>query len=286
MKPSNTMNRYLIKISGIALFAILVGCARTMTEGAEKLPRVKEKDLLLALDSINRVKPDFLYTKIDTRFSDKAQTVNFKTSLRERADSALHAMITYAGIPIVTAMVTRDSVKISNKRDKCFVLQDLEFFKTNFGIDFSFRNLEEVLLGLPLDYNPDDKYFQIHDPYNYIISSHRKRAIRRTERGRTDQRLDGRNDDEDESIIIKYFLTPDLKHLKRLEIESLEDSTSVTVDYRSYQEDKGFALPKVVNMDIHSPNNHVVIDMEYDKAEVNEPREMIIVIPESYEKCE
>lgn len=278
------MIRYLTSSITLLLLVALASCAKKMTEGPEKLPRVKEKDLLLALDSMSLVKPDFLYTKIDTRFSDKNQTVNFKTSLRLQADSALNAIITYAGIPMVTAMVTMDSVKISNKRDKCYILENLDYFKENFGIDFSFSNIEELLLALPLDYSPDEKYFQIHDPYNYIISSHRKSQLRRSERGRLDVRGNGREEDQDD-IIIKYYLANDLHGLKRIEIESIQDSATVKVDYKSYQENKGFVIPKVVLVDITSANNHIIIEMEYDRAEVNEPREMIIVIPESYERC-
>lgn len=254
---------------------IFASCAKKITEGPERLPRVKEKDLMEALDSISLRKPDFFYSKLDTKFDDGVRTVNFKTSIRLKVDSALNAIITYAKIPMVTTMVTKDSVTITNKRDKCYVLEDLNFFKNNFGIDFKFRNIEEILLGLPLDYNIEDKYFQMHDPYNYIVSSHRKRDIKRTEKGK----IEG-------DILIKYFLANDLKSLKRLEIESVEDSTNVVIDYVTRQMEKDYLLPAIMKVKIQSPKKTMFIEMEFEKAEVNEPKELYIVIPESYEKCD
>lgn len=268
-----------IKFGALVAFICLSSCAKKMTETAqlEKLPRVKEKDLIDALDSISVRKPDFFYTKVDTHFTDTTQEVNFKTSIRIKVDSAINAIITYAKIPIVTTMVTLDSVKISNKRDKCFILEDLDYFKTTFGIDFSYYNIQELLLGMPLDYDIEEKYFQIHDPYHYIISTHRKSAMRRN------NNIQRNRDDED--FILKYYISEDLSRLNKFEIESIEDEVYVTVEYLSYQEDKGFRVPKVVRLNIVSPKNHVVIEMEYDKAEINEPRELFFDIPESYEKC-
>lgn len=270
------MSRAMTKgLTGLLLLVLFASCAKKLTETeGEKLPRVKEKELMNALDSISLKKPDFFYSKLDTKFDDGERTLNFKTSIRLKADSALNAIITYAKIPMVTAMVTVDTVTITNKRDKCYILENLDFFKNNFGIDFKYKNIEEILLGLPLDYNLDDKYFQIHDPYNYIMSSHRKRDIKRTERGKID-----------EDILIKYYLSEDLRNVKRLEIESVEDSTNVIVDYLTRQEEKGFSIPKLMKVEIKSPKKNIVIELEYDKAEINEPRELLIVIPESYEKC-
>jgi len=270
------MSPFIIRLFPILFIIVLTSCGKKLTEtDAVRLPKVKEKDLMNALDSISLRKPDFFYSKVDTKFDDGNRKVNFKTSIKLKADSDLNAIITYAGIPLATAMITTDSVKITNKKDKCYILENLDYFKENFGVDFKFKNIEELLLGLPLDYNIDDKYFQINDPYNYVVSSHRKRDIRRTERGKLD-----------EDILIKYFLTNDLKNVKRLEIESIEDSTNITVDYLSHQQDKGFTIPKFLKIEIRSKKKNIFIEMSYDKAEINEPKEMIIVIPESYGKCE
>lgn len=241
-------------------------CGKKLTGGQDKLPKVKEEQLVAALDSISRSIPSFLSTRIDTKYSDRKQNISFKTSLKIQKDTAVNALITYAGIPIITAMITTDSVKISNKREKCFILEDLNFFKAQFGVDFSYLNLEELLFGRPLNFNNGQEYFLIHDPYNYILSTQKEREN------------EGR-------LLISYHVSPDLKHLKRVEITSFKDEVNIAVTYPEYVTGNLFSSPKIVNVEIKSPENEISLSMTYDKIELNVPKEMVIVIPESYEKC-
>lgn len=249
-------------------------CANKLTQGQDKLPKVKEEQLIAALDSISRSVPSFLSSRIDTKYSDNKQNLNFKTSLKINKDTAVHALITYAGLPMITAMVTTDSVKISNKREKCFIQEDLNFFKMQFGIDFSYLNLEELLWGRPLNFNPKREYYLIHDPYNYILSTHTSTnsvgSIQEKDKGR---------------LLISYHLSPDLKYLKKVEITSFKDEVNIIITYPDYMIDPLLSLPKNVNIEIKTPKNKISLSMTYDKVELNVPKEMVFVIPESYEKC-
>jgi hypothetical protein len=256
----------------------LLSCAKKMTDAErQKLPRKKTQELVLLMDSLSQKKPHFFYTKIATDFADTNRNLNFKTSVRMVCDSAINTLITYANIPVVNAMITNDSVTIVNKRDKCYIKQSLGFIKENFGVDFNYRNLEELILGMPLDYDTTQKYFQIHDPYNYTLSSHKKREIKRLDRIERETK---------EDIIIKYFLADSLHSLKGMFIESPSDSTTIRVDYQSRENQKGYDIPKDVFILITSPRNQIRIAMTYNKIEIDEPQPLPFVIPEGYETCE
>jgi hypothetical protein len=261
-----------INILVIVLALGVQSCANKLTQGEDKLPKIKEEQLIAALDSIGRSVPSFLSSRIDTKYSDNKQNISFKTSLKVNKDTAVHALITYAGLPMITAMVTTDSVKISNKREKCFIQEDLNFFKMQFGIDFSYLNLEELLLGRPLNFNPKRDYYIIHDPYNYILSTH------------TSANQAG-SDKDKEPLLISYHLSPDLKYLKKVEITSFKDEVNIIINYSDYITDTLFSSPKNVNVEINTPKNKISLSMVYDKIELNVPKEMVFVIPESYEKC-
>lgn len=264
-----------IKYWVFALLLIATSCAKKIVEGGDKLPKVKDKDLVAVVDSVSLKRPDFFYTKISTKYKDTLQRASFKTSVRIKADSAVHSIITFARIPIINAVVTKDTVTITNKKDKCYIQNTLDYFKESFGVNFKLKNIEELIMGLPLNYDPELKYVQINDPYHYIISSHNKREIRRTEKGRTD-----------DDIIIQYFIDPNLRDVQATLIESVVDSTVIKVNYLTRQMEAGYNFPKEVKIQIDSPRNHIEIEMEYDKIEVDEPREIFIVIPEEYEKCD
>lgn len=252
----------------------LSSCAKKLTETERvKLPKKKATELVNILDSISQIKPKYFYTKITTHVEDTNRNVNFKTSVRMTADSAMNALITYASIPIVNAMITTDSVIITNKREKCYIRQSLDYIKENFAIDFNFSNLEELILGMPLDFDSTQKYFMVHDPYNYTISSHKKREFKKLDRS------------DKEDVLIKYFLTDSLTGLKGMYIESPSDTASIKVDYLVRENIDGFDVPREVFIHIISARNNMRINMSYEKIEVDIPKEMILVIPDTYEQC-
>lgn len=297
-----------IKWLGIALLVFLASCARRpVADKPIKLEKRKTIELIHAMDSLSGVRPNSFYTKIKCHFSDTNRRVSFKTSIRAVKDSAINPIITYAGIPIVNSLIRKDSLFISNRKDKCKILTNMGYIKEAFGVDFDYRNIEELLLGLPVAYDTTQKYFQINDPYNYIISSHRKRIIRRENRDENTNNRNNRHDkdkdnnrdnnnprrdrnanDEDngeDNVIIRYFLHPSLKSINRMVIDSPEDTTHISVDYLSRDTVDTYLLPKEVVIDIVTPRNHIVLSMDYDKTEINTPQEIYFVIPEEYGNC-
>ncbi len=264
--------KYLFCLAGLIMFS----CAthKDLTENTEKLERRKTQELQHALDSITKVVPHHFYTKIKTNYSDTNRTNNFKTSIRMTLDSAVQAIITYANIPIINSIITKDSLILTNKKDKCYLKHDLGYFKESFGVDFNYKNIEEIILGLPVDYDENQRYFQIHDSKSYIISSHRKYKMKRAEKKSKDD------------MIIKYFLNSELNILTSMQIESPSDSTLVNVEYLESEIIEGYRIPKVVVIHISTPRNNILVDLKYDKIEVNLPEPLNMVIPESYDKCE
>lgn len=261
-------------ISGI----LIVSCATSKnleeTSKEEKIERRKTQDLVNTLDSISKKTPTFFYSKIKSSYSDTNRSNSFKTSIKLAKDSAVHAIISFANIPIINSIITRDSLTLTNKKDKCFMKQDLGFFKESFGVDFNYKNIEEIILGLPIDFDTNQRYFQNHNSNVYIISSHKKFKIKRAEKKAKDD------------IIIQYFLNRQANELTSMEIESPSDSTSIKVNYVSSEVIEGFRFPKDVVINIKTPRNNIQIDLSYDKIEVNLPQPIFLVIPESYEKCE
>ena len=71
--------------------------------------------------------PKTFYTKVSTKYSDTSQNISFKTSIRLVKDSAVNALITYAGFPIYNSVVTPDSLILVNKRGKCYTKTKLNF---------------------------------------------------------------------------------------------------------------------------------------------------------------
>ncbi|WP_158276163.1 DUF4292 domain-containing protein [Brumimicrobium oceani] len=241
-------------------------------ENTDKLPKVKEEILINRLDSLSKQRADHFYTKLSSKYSDSKYNVSFKTSIRMRADSAFHALITFARIPIYNVMVTPDTLTMVDKRNNCFMIENMEYLKTTFGVDFKHKNIEELVLGLPIAWDKDTEYQQIKDPYNYVVSSLSKRRIRRQ--------------DSEEEVIIRYFLSEDTESLKKVIIDSPKDTTTITVNYYGREMVSGFSIPLEGNINVETPRDTLFVDFQYNKTSVNDPRVLYLSIPNKYEKCE
>ncbi len=275
MIKKHTMIRYIKQLAFLSLL-ILASCSKKVIgESLVKVERKKTPELLAVLDSLTLRKPNTFYTKIATSYKDTTQDISFKTSIRLVKDSAISALITYATLPIYNSILTPDSLTILNKRGKCFTKTKLSYIKDNFGIAFDYKNVEELILGLPLAYDTSQKYFQIHDQYNYIISSHRKRDIKRSDKKEKFQ----------DDIIIKYFLANDLKSLKKMELESKSDTARIEVNFLSWEMHENYNIPSEVFVKIYTAKNTIEINLSYDKIQINVPQELFLVIPEDYEEC-
>jgi hypothetical protein len=272
----NIMRHATIKFTlyiGVVLF--LVACGKSkQAEIAEKLPKVKDELLIAKLDSLSKRRPKEFYTKISSKYSDKELKVSFKTSIRMRADSALNALITFARFPIYNSIVTPDTLTIVDKRNNCYIKEGMSYLKSTFNIDFEHKNIEEFLLGLPVGWDPNEKYHQINDPYNYVISSHNKRSLRKSSK------------DDSGDVYIRYFLSNDAEQLKRIIIDSPADTTSIVVNYFSYEMVNGYSVPLDSDITVYTPRDTIYIDLKYTKSTINEPSELFLVIPENYTRCE
>lgn len=257
------MRRWInILISFSVLFSFQ-SCAKKMTEGTGKLPSIQVENVVHVLDSISESVPDFLYAKISSKYADNKQSGNFKTSLKINKDSSVHLLMTYAGIPMLAALVTTDSVKISNKREKCNILEEISFLKNIVGAELTLKDLQGIFIGRPISFDKSKKYYLISENQYYVLST---------------------NEASNENSI-SYFLTKDLSRIEKIELINLNEGINLSVTYLDYALVEGYLIPKNISADIKTKNNSISFSMTFDKVEVNVSKNMVIVIPESYEKC-
>lgn len=263
------------KLGIVALFGlILIACSKRITEGGGKLPKKTDLELIQALDTLSNQKYSSFYSKINTSYSDSAQNVSFKSTVRIVADSATNMMISYASIPMVHVLITKDSVKVVNKREKCLAAEGLSFIKSKFSLDFSLKNIEELMMGLPVDFDPERTYFQTESDKGYVLCTHDKHAIKKIGKGELNE------------IIMYYTLSPDLSQVKSMTIVSPTDKTEITVDYTSRELIDSFLFPVLVSIKIVTPAQEIKVELEYNKTHVNQIEQIHFVIPEGYGKCE
>lgn len=249
---------YILFTLSVALFG--QSCAKKMTEGTVILPGHNSEDAVGILDSIQKNTPYFLSSKIDTRYTDNKQNISFKTSLRMSKDTSIWALFTYAGVPLITNYITKDSIQISNKKEKCYIKDSRNFIARNFKIDLSLADLQNVFLGRPLKYNK---------LLNYTLHSTNKELII--------------SNIENKRYFLTYFIDKVSKRINS--IEYTDQEIKLKISYLDYWIQNQYSIPQNIKIEINASNNNITVDLNVEKIEINQPKEMVVVIPESYEKC-
>ncbi len=279
------LHQFIKSLLAIGIVVLSASCApRELAEKPVRLEKKKEKELIVALDSIHQLRPNTLFTKIKSSYSDTAKSISFKTTIRLVKDSFADVIISKMNLPVASALITTDSISIANKLQKCLIQKDLSYFKEIFQVDFNYQNLEELLLGLPIGFDTTQRYFQINDPFQYLISSVKKKELRRELRNRNDRNRNNRRND-DNNLVFVYQLASDLKSIKRMSLNSPNDTTSIEINYLSRDSIDTYLLPNEVSVVIKTPRNRIVIDLDYGSTSVNELQEILFTIPEGYETC-
>lgn len=268
-----SMTKYILSVF---LLIFIFGCGNSKhasDENTDKLPNVEESVLIERLDSLAHRRPDHFYTKFNSHYDDSEYSISFKTSIRMREDSALNALITYATIPIYNTMVTPDTLTLVDKRNKCYIQENVSYLKETFNVDFQHKNIEELILGLPIAWDSDLEYHQLDDPYNYVVSSFAEEEINEMEKHK-------------DKVFIRYYLSEDTKTLNKTIINSPKDTTSITINYYDREMINNYSIPNEGDITVETPRDKIFISFKYNRTSVNEPKILYLVIPDSYEECE
>lgn len=263
----------LNKLTGcIMLVFLTVSCAKQWSDSEvkpDKLPKLKQKEFIAILDSISRSAPTYMYTKLKVSYKGADNKGSFKTTLKSVQDSAVSAVVSFARIPVFSALIDTSTLTILNKKDKCFSVQALSEFSKNIGIDLALHNIEEVIFGHAIGYSKDNKYHMLNDSYHYILSTHRKGGGRKKK-----------------EIVYRYNLAPNKIHLASSHISAPMDSTEIEIKYLEWQQADKYLLPKRIEMNIQTRGNAGQITLEYTRLDALTPEALFLTIPEKYEKCD
>ena len=263
----------LNKLTGcIVLFFLTVSCAKQWSDSevkSEKLPKLKQKEFMAILDSISRSAPPYMYTKLKVSYKGADNKGSFKTTLKSVKDSAVSAVVSFAKIPVFSALIDTSTLTILNKKDKCFSVQALSEFSKTIGVDLALHNIEEVIFGRAIGYSKDNKYHMLNDSYHYILSTHRKGGGRKKK-----------------EIVYRYNLAPNKIHLASSHISTPMDSTEIETKYLEWQQADKYLLPKRIEMNIQTRGNAGQITLEYTRLDPLTPEALFLTIPDKYEKCD
>jgi hypothetical protein len=258
-------------LTGI-LFLSLSAChtAEEVTNQPQK--RLNEKEAEELLFSKSQVPFYCFYSKVGVELVDSNRSSSFKATVKMRTDSAFAGTLSVGPVIGASYMVTKDSVFFTDKMKDCYFRENLNYLTAIFGTEIEYHFFQALVLGLPIGLDADEKYNYKHTRDYYILSSYKKKDLRRIE-------------DEEDDIFVQYYLNTTTLSLDKVSIQVPADTVSIDIDYTNRISYDGFMLPEQTHIKIVQPGNLINVALDFGSVKLNECKEIDINIPDSYVKC-
>jgi hypothetical protein len=224
----------------------------------------------------NEFKFDWVSAKASVESLVDGKEESFDIRLSVRRDSAMLISIHYLlGLQVAKVLITKDSVKFVNYIQKSFFKGDFNYINELLAADIDFDLLQAVLFGNSADFQDDEaKLKPVTDRANcrYLLSTERKRRLRRIQAGVSDLR---------NSLQI-LTLNPD--NYKILKNEFVEPSTNrqFIANYSGFTRKDSVYAPYHVDIEIVAQKK-ANVKIEYVRIDKNTPQKLSLNIPSKYD---
>lgn len=289
------MTKYLAYI--LILVISLGACSKKKDiERTEKLQSRSVKFLQTKIEE-NTLHFSTLSARFTAKTNFNNEKLSFKGMLKMKTDSIIWLSMTkLGGVEIVRLILTPDSIKFINKWDKEYFIGPIEKLDNLDNIELGYTQIQEMLTGALIDYNPEDKFSSSNDNGSYLISSKNKTKIKKSaaivegdsllEISKLDDKmikLMEKNNGED-FVVKNYYLLPDNYLLTRQTINLIALQQAIDIVYMNHEvlnDTSVFALDHIIK--IASNDKSGRIDLSYSNVEFNVENSYPFKISSKYE---
>tara|TARA_A100001011_G_scaffold396407_1_gene494177 strand:+ start:2195 stop:2986 length:792 start_codon:yes stop_codon:yes gene_type:complete len=167
-------------------------------------------------------------------------------------------------VPIAKLLVTPGKVSFYEKFQKTFFEGDVSFINRQFNTSFEFKDLQNLLMGLPLTDITRGKWETISHPKYYILTPNSKKL-----RFRPTFFFDPNNF----LLLEQRFMVPGTQQ-------------NLTIKYLNHQKLEGEYVPGEVQISLFDGKNLKRINLEYTRADFPDRMSIPFEIPSGYELIE
>ena len=247
----------------ICLIVCLVfGCKSTQTPSSKSVlnPKLKAKQIIKAH---NKQKADFLTLqsrlKIELIEGEKAQT--HTVTLRMERDKVIWFN---AFLNMVRLKITPEKIQMYNKLDRTYFDGDFNLIEDFLGVELSFSNLENLLLGDAMfNYRTNALDKQLH-PKSYVLSPKQQNAL----------------------FEVLYLINPRYFKMDGQELRQLQRDRSLKVRYLSFQELDQQIFPKKITIKVVENQQETTLNLNLKSLNLNQPIRFPFTIPSGFKAIE
>lgn len=224
----------------------------------------------------NELQYDWIQAKADVETQIDGEDHNLDIRIKGRKDSAIWISIQAVGlVEIAKLLITRDSVKMVVYVKKQYFVGDFNYINQLLNADLDFDMIQAALFGNSADFDDDDSKMKPvidRENCNYLLSTERKRKLRRITNGQDSLR--------------RSFQTMRLNsdNFKIINNDFADASTnrSFHAKYDKFTAKDSVFAPHDVNIEIRAEKK-INLKINYVRMEINQPQKLILNIPKNYD---
>ena len=207
------------------------------------------------------------------------------------------SIIPALGIEAARVLLTTDSLKLLDRIDDKYFLGNIPAALEKFKVKPDLDLLQEALIGLPIGFEPKEKYRSERDNGEYVLTSKEKRRFVRAaedispsdtlagDRDMGDRRLERtlRKAEGSEAIVFRYWLEPDSMLVTRVQIADLVRDQVAEINYLERGGSDQHYMPTKVSITLTEPGRQATAVLELSRIQLEGPLQMNFSIPEKFE---
>jgi hypothetical protein len=288
---TNLISRHIYLFIVLSFLSFTIGCKHKK--------KLKQKDQVVIVDADtlgkcrldfknskaltkyiaeNELKYDWLFLKSNVNTLFEGEDKSFDAKVRLRKDSLMLITIELLSIDFAKVLISKDSIKMVDYHGKKYFKGDFNYINELLNADLDFDVIQSVIIGNSAEFTEDDtKLKPVTDRTNccYILSTERKKQLRRIEKGAGDLK----------KALQIITLNPDNFKITKNEFIEPAANRSFIATYSDFKEKDSVFAPYHVNIDIKAEKN-MNIKIEYVRIERNKPQKFNFNIPSKYDKIE
>lgn len=272
------MKNKIILILGLSLFILSCKNKKNATEELSTSTGTIAYEDFLWMAENDTTSFNYMSSKVKLTIDNDGKSNSVKLFLKSTRDSAFLANVSILAIPLARALVTKDSLILTQNREKCYRRSSADDLKQLLPVTVDYEILEAVLHASTFGFDTSFNYFMFEENGMPVLSTHNEKV---------GQWLDKEKYNKTKEIpqVVRYYLSDSLKNISRIRIHLPSDSAEINVYYDEKQIVDGFLAPSITRLVASNPRNTVHIKLEYERIKLNEPHYLSLSIPDNYESC-
>lgn len=279
MNKKCTIQIWSLSIVWISLFG-LIGCKsqKAIPVVTNETPSATATSVSDSPDSLFAVlKESALPSKwfaarvaVDAEFDRDKRS--FNVNLRIRRDSLIWMSISPAmGIEVARVLISPDSVKFINRINGTYFKGGFDYISDMVQADLNFNMVQSILLGNAYLHYSVDKYIQDRENGELVLSTFKKRKIKRD------------NEMEIPEILTQeIWYSPEKRKVSRMEMKDYRPVRYFSVRYMAYEMLDSTLVPSVLQIDAQA-NKSLMVQLNYSRIVLYKEQNVSFSIPDDYE---